>query len=240
MDTDTQMPSPVAGTSDQSGIHKHSGGEGAFEKAWKAFKDCGRNPPAWAICVLLDYNQETGEFRWKVRPRSIFKRSRDFIVWNARYAGMIAGAEVRVHRAGMRDIPLSAHISIGKVRFKSHRLAWILVNGNIPPLTEVDHKDRNPLNNRIENLRLCTHGQNVINKTKRRSRHQYRGVRPLKGGQRWSARIVLDKREMHIGCFATEVEAARAYDASSLRIHGEFGVRNFPTSALPVSYPTSP
>lgn len=48
--------------------------------------------------------------------------------------------------------------------FKVHRLIWILLNGEIPDDIEIDHKDRNRQNNRIENLRLVTKFENAQNK----------------------------------------------------------------------------
>lgn len=47
-----------------------------------------------------------------------------------------------------------------------HRFIWELKNGKIPKGYEVDHIDRNGLNNQISNLRLVTHAENMCNKSK--------------------------------------------------------------------------
>ena len=40
---------------------------------------------------ILDYDPETGIFRWKHRPSNNFKTSRDYNSWNAKHSGAIAG-----------------------------------------------------------------------------------------------------------------------------------------------------
>jgi hypothetical protein len=47
--------------------------------------------------------------------------------------------------------------------FKQHRIIWEMYFGVIPKGYAIDHVDRNPLNNKIENLRLVTHKQNMTN-----------------------------------------------------------------------------
>lgn len=91
----------------------------------------------------------------------------------------------------------------------------------------VDHRNGNGLDNRLENLRLCSEVENSTNARKRSdSKSTYRGVGFLRG--KWIAKIKSKGKDMHLGTFATEIEAARAYDEASRRFHGEFGRRNFP------------
>lgn len=76
----------------------------------------------------------------------------------------------------------------------------------------VDHINRNKLDNRRSNLRLVTQSQNTFNSPKRKgTKSIYRGVTKSKSGT-W----VANYRMRHIGCFKTEIEAARAYDATVL------------------------
>lgn len=67
---------------------------------------------------------------------------------------------------------------------------------------EIDHINRNPLDNRKENLRFCTRSQNNMNKA------GLRGVSPFKRG--WRARIKKDRKEIHIGLYATKEAAVEA------------------------------
>lgn len=43
----------------------------------------------------------------------------------------------------------------------AHRVQWIANNGPIPEGKEVNHKDRNKANNRLDNLELVTRGENI-------------------------------------------------------------------------------
>jgi hypothetical protein len=98
---------------------------------------------------------------------------------------------------------------------------------NIPRGTEVDHIDRNPLNNTRANLRVATRSQNVANTVKsRRSNTGYRGA--YKNGDRYHAQITLNNKRIYLGSYATPEEAAIARDNAARLYHGEFAVLNFP------------
>jgi len=90
---------------------------------------------------------------------------------------------------------------------------------------EVDHANRNTLDNRTENLRIATHRQNVCNVGLRATSTSGRiGVTRHQGG--WVARISVNSKRLHIGCFATREAAALAYNEAALKYHGEFAVLN--------------
>lgn len=93
---------------------------------------------------------------------------------------------------------------------------------------EVDHKDHNPLNNARENLRLCTPTQNQHNtRARKNSRSQFKGVYPVRGGK-WAAQIHRKSQKIYLGAFATEEDAAKAYDEAAKMHYGEFACLNFP------------
>ena len=90
----------------------------------------------------------------------------------------------------------------------------------------VDHIDGNGLNNRRQNLRLCTPRQNRRNTRPRRKTSAFLGV--SRRGQKYLARIKHDGRELYLGLFDTETEAARARDRKAEELFGEFAWLNFP------------
>lgn len=95
----------------------------------------------------------------------------------------------------------------------------------------VDHRDHNPLNNQRSNLRICTPAENCRNSRKRsaaRASSRFKGVCWHKGRSRWRASIVVNYKNITIGQFADELEAARAYDRAAREHFGEFACLNFP------------
>jgi hypothetical protein len=96
-----------------------------------------------------------------------------------------------------------------------------------PPGMIIDHIDGDPWNNRRSNLRACTYAENARNRCKSRSgKNTYKSVQPTRHGK-WDARVVRDRVIYRVGHFATEIEAARAYDNVALYLHGEFARLNF-------------
>jgi hypothetical protein len=97
-------------------------------------------------------------------------------------------------------------------------------------LDEVDHKNGDGLDNRRENLRLCTRGQNACNarKTNRARSSRFKGVSWDRANRKWAAQICKDYQNRLIGRFDDEEEAARAYDEQAKILHGEFARLNFP------------
>ena len=90
----------------------------------------------------------------------------------------------------------------------------------------VDHANRNPLDNRRSNLRFCTHAQNQQNRYCNRGNSLFKGV--WKEGSKWRAYVGFESKQIWLGSFATEEDAARAHDKAARVYHGEFAYLNFP------------
>lgn len=94
---------------------------------------------------------------------------------------------------------------------------------------QIDHINNIRTDNRLENLRLCTHQQNSFNqKRKRVSSSRFKGVHWCKTYKKWVSAIRHNKRGKHLGNYDNEIEAAKAYDKKAKELFGEFAWLNFP------------
>lgn len=149
------------------------------------------------VRARLDYEPKTGVFTWKFNPR--FNKS-----WNSKYAGKIAGGidkfgYIRIRMFGQEN--------------RAGRLAWIYMKGSIPEGMEIDHKDRNPLNNSIENLRPVTGLENCENRIVRMSTVNERYISFT--SNRFAVRISFGRgtKYKYLGRYKTIEEAISIRDA---------------------------
>lgn len=91
---------------------------------------------------------------------------------------------------------------------------------------EVDHANGNPLDNRRENIRICTRSENRRNRKKDNNclLSIYKGVAPYGENGKWMANIC----GKYIGSFSSEIDAAKAYDIQAISLFGKFANLNFP------------
>lgn len=118
--------------------------------------------------------------------------------------------------------------SYGLDTYYAHRLVWQYHHGVVPKA--LDHIDGDPKNNRIENLRECTPGQNQHNsRRKSNNRSGYKGVAFCTGYVKpWRARIVVDGKVVELGYYTTPEEAAMAYAQGAVRLAKEFARVDLP------------
>lgn len=166
---------------------------------------------------FLDYNPETGVFRWKFRDRKWFTSDRSWKSWNGKNAGKSAGTK---RSDGYR------RITILDKRYLAHRLAWLYVYREWPQ-NHIDHINHQTDNNRIENLRDVTQSQNQWNGSGRTGTSQYKGVSWSKHANKGEAYLTINSKQ-HLGYFTVEKDAARAYDRAALQCFGEYAKLNFP------------
>jgi hypothetical protein len=160
---------------------------------------------------ILDYNPETGIFRWRFRADCPQR-------WNTRYALSVAGTTL--HRGAI-------YIRINRINCYGHRLAWLVMIGEWP-IADIDHIDGNPSNNSWHNLREASDSENLCNRGRtKKNTSGFKGVsyysaHPEWNLKRWVARIRKDGTTHRLGYFTTPEEAHVAYDAAAKRLHGEF------------------
>jgi hypothetical protein len=100
------------------------------------------------------------------------------------------------------------------------------------PGQQIDHANRDGLDNRRSNLRFSSIAQNSYNSKKRKnSLGIYKGVSKTSTGRLWRARIWVDKVEIFLGNYASAIEAARAYDIAALKYCNGFAKTNFPVES---------
>lgn len=97
-----------------------------------------------------------------------------------------------------------------------------------PDGMECDHINHNGIDNQKSNLRNCTHGQNMKNRTSaKNASSKYLGVYWYKVNKKWRATISINGKVTHLGTFKTEIEAAKAYNIMAEKHYGEFANLNF-------------
>lgn len=111
---------------------------------------------------------------------------------------------------------------------KKHCLRMHRIIMNCPKNMIVDHINGNTLDNRKENLRICTKNQNNMNISKReKTINKYKGVTKNKARHRpFYAVIGVNKKRIYLGSFYTEIQAAVAYNEAAIKYHGEFAKLN--------------
>jgi len=93
---------------------------------------------------------------------------------------------------------------------------------NAPDGMDVDHLDRDGLNNTDENLRVCTRSQNLLNRGMySNNKSGFTGVSWFKRDQKYRAQIQRDSKNIHIGYYLTAEEASRAYKEAEKQYSGE-------------------
>lgn len=85
----------------------------------------------------------------------------------------------------------------------------------------VDHKDGNPLNNRRENLRVCTYAQNCFNK-RMSSKNTSGKTGVIRRRKKWVASIHVNDRRIHLGSFDRFEDAVEARLAGEVNYFGEY------------------
>lgn len=156
---------------------------------------------------LFDYRD--GNLYWKVRKCQSVK------------IGDRAGS---VRKDGYRAVIID-----GK-SYLAHRLIFLYHYGFLPKF--LDHIDRNPRNNNISNLREATRQENGMNRKKNKSYNgkptssRFTGVLWNKRAKKWMSYIQINGKTKHLGYFASEIDAALAYDVAAIKQDDKFALTN--------------
>jgi len=110
----------------------------------------------------------------------------------------------------------------------THRAIWFWHYGEWPN-GEIDHIDRNPMNNRIENLRDVSRSENSQNhRLHSNNATGYPGVSWHKSSKKYRGQVAIDNKRISLGYFNTPEEAFLAYQLAKIEYH--------PTSPISQEY----
>jgi hypothetical protein len=155
---------------------------------------------------VVDYDPETGIFRWKKRPKGGAKIG-DVAGW-LNYVG---------------DNYARVYISIDTKHYLAHSLVWLYVYGRFPE-GEIDHIDRNGTNNRLNNLIEADRSIQLFNsKLQDRNRSGHKGIDWFSYDNRhnkWRARITYRGKVRCLGYYKTFEEAVAARQAAEIKLLG--------------------
>lgn len=90
----------------------------------------------------------------------------------------------------------------------------------------VDHRDGDGLNNQRNNLRPATQSQNCQNRRPRSHTSRFKAVWLRRDSGKWQSGIRVKGKLINLGCFSSEIEAAKAYDAAAVKHFGVFALTN--------------
>jgi len=104
----------------------------------------------------------------------------------------------------------------------------ILRRSGFQDFEQVDHIDRDRLNNCRSNLRPATASQNQCNHPVKRANNtnNFKGVNYIARDNKWEARIQVEGRQKSLGTYEDIIEAAHAYNKGAKSLHGDFAVLN--------------
>jgi hypothetical protein len=166
---------------------------------------------------LFNYDKKDGKLTWKKRECGWFKDVRSCKIFNSKFPGKTTGCD---DGKGYLQVRM-----LGKLYFV-HRLVWAWHHGEWPPAGyDIDHIDKNTLNNKIENLRIATRSQNNVNTHKSKVKNKVKGytrVENKNGTVIYIAQSSWKGKHYHLGVFRTKEEAISAYTSFAKKHHGEF------------------
>lgn len=149
---------------------------------------------------LLEYDPETGIFKWKQRSEKWFKRQQDYKTWNNKFQGTVAGT-IDKSNGYIR-------ISIFKKLTYAHRLAFVYMC-DVEPV-EVDHLNHIRTDNRWQNLRDISHDENTRNVSVGiRGKFGVMGVSWYSTNGKWRA-YIHENGFIHLGYFENFEDAVSA------------------------------
>jgi len=165
--------------------------------------------------LVIDPTAQTG-LTWLLRPNAPKQ-------WNTRYANKTAGYKHSSKNTNRQTWRVDIKYQDKIFKLFAHRIIWLLNNQTIDPELEIDHKNGNPLDNTIENLRLDTKSKNMQNrKLCSRNTSGIKGVYYDEFHKKYVAQLRCNKKKICLGHYDTKEEAQKVVVEARKKLHGEF------------------
>jgi Ca2+-binding RTX toxin-like protein len=165
-------------------------------------------PDQSVLHQLLDYDPDTGKLYWKTRDESLFVSRSAMLTWNKRFAGKEAFTPIGSdgYKRGTLNYKM----------FLAHRVIFKYLHGYDPD--QVDHDDKDTLNNRAYNLIDATATTNSRNSKKYTSNSSGNvGVYLDTDRNKWIASITVNYKPIFLGRFDDKDDAIQARKAAELQ-----------------------
>lgn len=165
--------------------------------------------------IVSCFEYRDGQLIWRARPQDHFKNTSAWGAFNARCPGKVAG---RRNQGGYYELALRVNGRL--MRLKVHSVVWALHHREWPVM--LDHIDRNPSNNRIENLRLTDKAANNKNRLAARVDSTTGLIGVLRGQHgTFSAHISVNGKRVYLGRFKSAEKAHEVYMQAKRKHHPE-------------------
>lgn len=124
--------------------------------------------------------------------------------------------------AGRRRDNRHVTVSLDRKAYQVPHIIWLLKTGKWPS-KQIDHKNTVRWDNRWNNLREATGTQNHANSSRRRDNTSgFKGVSWHAPRKKWRARVMVERKEIHLGLFNSKRLACAAYIKAAKKHFGEF------------------
>lgn len=153
---------------------------------------------------IFDYDSAAGLLKWRKLPH-------------------VSASNIKVGGvAGFLENTGYTRVRIGGHQYMAHRLIWLYVHGEWPR-EQVDHKDRDKGNNRIDNLRLADNRLNRANTAVNANNFLgCKGVQLHKQSGKYRARICVYGKHISLGLHHKIEDAVAAYTKAAKDHFGDY------------------
>lgn len=158
-----------------------------------------------ALVDDADY-EELSRYRWRAS-------------WDPSYRVFVA----------VRSLSTAEAVKLGKRRGNLYMHRQIMGN---PKGKVVNHKNHDTLDNRRDNLEVCTNKQNCRYRRVdgKNNKSGYKGV--FRNNSRFVASITINCKNKYLGSYHTAEEAAKVYDSAAKKFFGSYSLLNFPDNEV--------